>query len=294
MTSGSLDGTAMGTGCMTGGKCAECTGRRLGLCAELPKRVLARLAEVAHAVDYPANHRFWDEDERPGFAAILQSGYLRMPRYSIEGRRQIVAMVSPGEIVGEGIDTRPGYGMESVTPVRVCRFERGDFLRLTESEPELRRAIFRQYMKRLDVLRWLTWSLGLQTPEERLCAFLARSCETMPYQPLPDGSGILTLEVPRADVADLLGTTKETISRLTHRLQQTGLIEIRDPRHFRIFDLGKLARAGGIAPAGSPTEIGIGLQAAAPRLDLLPERPESALVLAAAGARRATSEATAG
>lgn len=231
-----------------GANCAVCPGRHSGLCAELPKDLLARVAEASRIVEYPANHRLWDEDVQPGFTAILWRGYLRMPRYSIEGRRQIVSVICPGEIVGEGVDTRPGYGMEAVTAVTVCRFERGEFRRLADREPELRRALLRQHMKRLEVLRWLTWSLGLQTPEERLCAFLARACEMMPYQALPDGSGILSLEVPRADVADLLGTTKETISRLTHRLQQIGLIEIRDPRHFRIFDRELLAKAGGLSP----------------------------------------------
>ncbi|WP_164871849.1 Crp/Fnr family transcriptional regulator [Solirhodobacter olei] len=215
----------------------------------MPKALLARVAEASRIVECPANHRLWDEDVQPGFTAILWRGYLRMPRYSLEGRRQIVSIICPGEIVGEGVDTRPGYGMEAVTAVTFCRFERGEFRRLADREPELRRALLRQHMKRLEVLRWLTWSLGLQTPEERLCAFLARACETMPYQPLPDGSGILSLEVPRADVADLLGTTKETISRLTHRLQQIGLIEIRDPRHFRIFDRERLAKVGGLSPA---------------------------------------------
>ena len=66
----------------------------------------------------------------------------------------------------------------------------------------------------------------------------------MPYTPLPEGGGLLTVELPRADIADLLGITVETISRVTRRLEAEGIIRIRTAQSFEIPDLGRLVRIG--------------------------------------------------
>lgn len=209
----------------------------------LSPQLRTRMTALGRIVDLPADHLLWEEDQRPGFVAVLLSGFLRMLRYSADGRRQIMVIVPPGELVGEGVETRAGYRLEAATPVRLLRLERAAFERLMEEVPDIGRSIYRQCVGRLDRLQRMTWALGLQSPEERLCAFLADACQVMPFEPGGAG-GILTMELPRADIADYLGTTRETISRLTHKLKAAGLIVILDPRRFEIPDIDRLARAG--------------------------------------------------
>lgn len=226
--------------------CLGCSVRRKGLCGKLSDRVQARLARLGRQKDYAADHIFWDQVEQPRFIGILRKGHLRVQRYSPEGQRQIVAMVAPGEMIGESVETRIGYGVEASTNASLCRFERTAFRRLLGEEPELRQALLRNYVERLEAIRQQTWALGLQSVQERFCGFLIKACGVMPYQPQPDGSGVLTLEIPREDIADLLGTSKETISRTMHHLQRLGLIEIRDPRRLLLSNLNRLAEIGGV------------------------------------------------
>lgn len=209
----------------------------------LSQPLRSRMMALGRIVELPADHLLWEEDHSPGFVAVLLKGFLRMLRYSADGRRQIMVIVPPGELVGEGVETRTGYLLEAATPVQVLRLERGAFARLMEEAPDLGRSIYRQCVSRLDRLQRMTWSLGLQSPEERLCTFLADACHVMPFEPRGAG-GVLTMELPRADIADYLGTTRETISRLTHKLKAAGLIVIRDPRTFDIPDTDRLMRAG--------------------------------------------------
>jgi CRP/FNR family transcriptional regulator len=117
---------------------------------------------------------------------------------------------------------------------------------MVKQNDALRAELFRQKQDQLDRLHWLTWSLGALTAEERLCAFLALSSKFMPYQQLPDGTSILSVCLPRKDIADLLGTTVESISRIVHKLSDTRIIQIKDPVHFRIRDLNKLIEIGRI------------------------------------------------
>ena len=238
--------------------CRDCLGANQGLCCHLPVELRTRLREVGRLVEYPANHCFWNEDSASGFIGLVHEGHLRMLRYSAEGRRQIMLLVHPAEIIGEGVETRTGYNLEAATPVRLCRIERPAFDRLMQSYPQLGRAVSRQCVERLDRLRRSIWSLGLQTPEERLCGFLADATRVMPFAAAGRG-GTLTMPLPRADIADYLGTTRETISRLTYKLLADGLIVIHDARSFHIPDLARLRRAGALTtpvPAARATHPG--------------------------------------
>jgi CRP/FNR family transcriptional regulator len=118
------------------------------------------------------------------------------------------------------------------------------FESMLDGNSSLRADLLRQKQDQLDRLQWLTWTLCAMGPEERLCAFLALSSKFLPYQPLPDGSGVLTMVLPRKDIADLLATTVETICRALYKLSDKGIIEIRDPAHFRIPDLQELIKLG--------------------------------------------------
>jgi CRP/FNR family transcriptional regulator len=79
----------------------------------------------------------------------------------------------------------------------------------------------------------------------------------MPYQPLPDGTGVLSVSLPRRDIADLLGTTLESISRAAHKLADSGIIEIRDPARFRILDLPRLIALGKIEGLFDKLTVGL-------------------------------------
>jgi CRP/FNR family transcriptional regulator len=46
----------------------------------------------------------------------------------------------------------------------------------------------------------------------------------------------VALPMPRNDIADYLGLTIETVSRLFTRFRKDGLLELTDSRHFRIVD----------------------------------------------------------
>ncbi|GEM_PF-357784 len=196
---------------------------------------------------------------------FIRSGILRLQRYAYDGRRQILSLFFPGEIVGFDGEFHEGEFVETATQSGLCRIDRRRFDRMADRSETLRAELFRQKQDQLDRLHWLTWSLGALGPERRLCGFLVLSSKFMPYQPLPDGTGVLTVDLPRRDIADLLGTTVETISRIVHKLSETGAIEIRDPAHFRFLDLPRLIALGQID--GLFDRMSVGLARRRDRLD---------------------------
>lgn len=181
-----------------------------------------------------AHRNFW----------LLKSGFLRVVQYGRDGRRHVITVLRPGEVAGFAMPTSDALSVEAASDAVLCQMDRKQFTRRISSDRDFRRQVYRQQLEQLDRMHWLIWSIGALTPEERLAAFFAQATLYMPSQRMPDGSTVLTLELPRSDVADLLSTSTETVSRFTHRMEGKGWIQIIDPAHFRILDLRAIARLG--------------------------------------------------
>lgn len=229
--------------------CQGCRARSAGFCGTLPARLQSRLSGLAAQSSLKADHWLWDIESGGEQVTVVRKGYLRLLRYSLDGRRLLTGIAGPGAVVGEVLSRRGRYGVECATDVSLCTFGRTAFRQLEQEDTDFRRALYAERSRSLEALHRHIWTRGLQTPEERLAAFLVQSCAMLPYQPLPGGGGVLTLEIPRVDIADLIGTTRETISRLTHRWQDEGLVTIPDAAHLILHDPALLARRGGLNPA---------------------------------------------
>lgn len=224
--------------------CSTCQARDLGLCQMISDQTRQKLAHTGHIHSYAANRVVWDEGADPNFTAVLESGYLRLQRFGFDGRRQILCLFTPGDFVGGPKSWGAGYSVEASVDARLCRFDNRTFEQLIETDSDLRRIVYLLRSAKLDQLRWLTCLLGALAAEERVCAFLAVATKFMPSRATETGSIILTVDLPRQDIADLLGTSVESISRITNRLDTIGVLKIIDARSFEIPDLPSLMAMG--------------------------------------------------
>ncbi len=177
---------------------------------------------------------------------LLESGILRVQRIGLEGRRQILNLLLPGDLLGTDLQGRQGLSVEACTEARLLEVPMADLIQTVRHNPELRRAVHEANLVHLERMRWLTWMLGALKPEERICAFLALAGRLLSPEQQPDGSRIVTNPLSRQDLSDLLGMTVESISRIIHRLEDQGVIEILSPTRFRIRNLARLLGKGGV------------------------------------------------
>lgn len=235
--------------------CTLCPERTRGLCGVFAGSAQVSPARNASQRNYKAGEAVCNDDKRPDFIGVVVSGHLRVQSYRVDGRRHILSILSPGDLVDEHLGPDSQYSIVAATDARVCRFQAHDFDRLIAGNLPFVRAVHVARMSKLDQLRALTWIIGALSVEERICAFLAMSAKSMPFTPLPNGGGVLTIEVPRQDIADLLGTSVESISRVLGRLDAMGVIRSRNTREFEIPNLDTLARMGGVTTAASATDL---------------------------------------
>ena len=110
--------------------------------------------------------------------------------------------------------------------------------------PGLQSRLFKQTLADLDDSReWLV-TLGRKTARERVASFL---CMIARNGPGADKNtvfaSVFDLPLTRADMADFLGLTIETVSRQLTKLKKDGIISISHNRHIVIIDMDVLLKA---------------------------------------------------
>ena len=87
-------------------------------------------------------------------------------------------------------------------------------------------------------------ALGRKTASERVASFLYMIAQHIPC--VGEGNNTITFDLPltRADMADFLGLTIETVSRQLSKLKKKQIVSITHNRHIVIHDLELLQNAG--------------------------------------------------
>jgi len=118
--------------------------------------------------------------------------------------------------------------------------------RMISQSPGVEHRLLKQTLKELDEARDWIVTLGRKTAAERVATFLLLIARNIDPNAHPDRrSTSFTFALSRADIADFLGLTIETVSRQITKLRADSVIEIEDNRHVTIADLARLrARAG--------------------------------------------------
>lgn len=189
------------------------------------------------------------EGDAPGEILGVLSGLIRCYRLTADGRRHIGRFGGPGTIVGLGLLGVQRHSADAITPTRIVSFRAPVVEAAADSDPAVRAAVMKAMAEELNDRERLQLRLGRLAAEQRIADFLLELARRT-----PDGS---PCEIPmcRADIADHLGVTIETVSRAVHRFERRGLIRLDDPRRFRILSSAAMRAfvLGGEQPAaGTP------------------------------------------
>ncbi|WP_298432443.1 helix-turn-helix domain-containing protein [uncultured Jannaschia sp.] len=172
----------------------------------------------------------------------LRSGVLRLTRFLETGRRQVVAFAYPGDIVGFPAGRLHHSDCEALTPATVAAHRRAA-LDGPGADPglhdELREAALAEIVALQDHLMLLA-RIGARG---KLASFLLHLMENQGT--LRDGYMTIDLPMPRADIADYLCTTVETVSRALTQLRRSGAIRLDGIQRVVLLDRDRLAQIAG-------------------------------------------------
>lgn len=224
--------------------CSDCAVRDQAICAALDQRELAELASIGQRRRYARGETIFAAGDDSIACATLVAGAAKLSTTDADGTERIVALVHPAGFLGRLFAPTSAHDVTALTDSELCLFPRVGFERLLAAYPQLTRSILERTLAELDASRALTGLIGRRESRARLAGFLLALARAAAETPCGQAREF-DLLLSREEIASLLGTTIETVSRRITELEQAGIIERKSARGLILRDAPGLARAAG-------------------------------------------------
>jgi len=156
---------------------------------------------------------------------MLANGSLKIYTLLADGRRQITGFMFPGDFLGVSIDDEYAFTAEALVGSELWWFTRDAFDRFVEDNPKVERELYRLAAHELAAAQSQMVLLGRKTAAERLASFFLSLLKRHELV-VGDKQRQFDLPMSRLDIADYLGLTKETVSRMLAHLRDRRLIRL--------------------------------------------------------------------
>jgi CRP-like cAMP-binding protein len=187
-----------------------------------PRDVLDILEQFGSTISVQHDREIHGEGDAAEFCYRIVAGCVRLVKLMEDGRRQICEFLMGGDQLGFDALDCYDFTAEAVSDVVLRRYPRRMVDSLAGSNLMLARRLRDMAAVRLRLAHARLVLLGRKTASERIASFLLEMAERLP-QPRPN---VLDLPMGRADIADHLGLTIETVCRLLGHLRRDATIAI--------------------------------------------------------------------
>lgn len=208
--------------------CALCPVRETSLFCNLAPEPLAALNAIRHPTREMARRRLFADDERASTLFILCAGRVKLTAMSRQGRSLLVRMAGPGEVLGlHALLANGNYGVSAVTveDSQLALVARHDFLQFLERYGQVALRVTQHLSMELQrAYRQISRVALAPTVRAKLAAFLLDSSGHDLESAGQGGSTSLDLHATQEEIADLLGTTRETVCRILNEFRRKGWV----------------------------------------------------------------------
>lgn len=213
--------------------------RELAFCSELTPEEMKRLASVRCHTQLPGGFTVFREGDGADHLYSISTGAVKLYKLLSDGRRQIIGFLFAGDMFGLGVDGAYCYTAETLVPSQLCRFTQRRLDNMMGEFPRLERKMYSMTVKELVSAQEQMLLLGRKTAREKVATFLLKLSQRAEVQGLP--ASPVSLPMSRADIADYLGLTIETVSRTFTQLKREDIIGLPDAGHVILTDADGLS-----------------------------------------------------
>lgn len=185
----------------------------------LDKKMRAASPRVLQARE----HVFFEGDSQDHVYQV-ERGVVCLYKTLSDGRRQILDFSYPGDFIGLGAACEHVFSAQAIMLTRLRCMPASRLHEVARHDPQVSMQLYRALSQQLLAAHDLLLTVGQRNATERLAALLvalSRNNERNGTDPLR-----IALPMTRADIADFLSLTIETVSRTFTKLRQSGLIEL--------------------------------------------------------------------
>ena len=220
-----------------GTACEACAIRAVSACSVLEDDEVAAIWKLAHTVHYAPREMILQQDEVASFVFNITAGAVRIYKLLPNGNRHVLGFAIPGDFIGLPVGDHYEFSADALWPTTVCQISRTSFLDFLDTKPHFLRHMHGIATRDLEMARDQIVILGRRTAEEKVAAFLIGLRNR--WMRIEGSAVHIPLPMTRQDIADFLGLTVETVSRMFTRLAKQKALVV-TPEGVRLLDVAKL------------------------------------------------------
>jgi CRP/FNR family transcriptional regulator len=224
--------------------CRACEARHGGMCGAMTPQQLTELNKYTNRKKIHPGAELYGQGESIVSYANIMKGVVKLTKVMPDGRQQIVGLQFAPDFIGRPFAVENALSAEAATDLEICAMPKAALDRMVKNAPDLAHRLHNQALSELDEARDWMLTLGRKTAQEKVASFLYLIATNFD----PEGGDEATFDLPlsRADIADFLGLTIETVSRQMTKLRGEGVIQVENNRHVIVPDMERLSDVAGI------------------------------------------------
>ncbi len=212
------------TGSKDNSKCLNCNVRLIAFCGILEDEDILQLESISKDKVIPKGEDVFSQGDFVDTFYNIKSGSVKVYKLSTDGRKQIVGFLYPGDFLGMSSDQNYNYSAEALEETKLCKFNKIILENFFVKFPVVESKILKIVNHELSAAQDQIFLLGKYSAKERLLQFFLNISSQR--EKLGWGGNPVRLSMPRADIANYLGLTIETVSRTISELKHEQLIRM--------------------------------------------------------------------
>lgn len=211
--------------------CLDCSARENSLLSFCYDDELRKLSSKKICNLYKKGQNLFLEGNFPNGLFCINKGKVKIYKTNKDGKEQIIGFGQPGDFLGYRAIIAEQEHSTSVTALEdtiACLIPKDEFIKLLQSNSEISKQLMRSLCMELGIAVDKIQSLSQKTVRERVAETLLHLFET--FQSEQSQSEIIDIILPREDIANLVGTSTETLIRMLSEFRSEKLIDLEGKR----------------------------------------------------------------
>ena len=196
--------------------------KNIKLFKDLSEAELAKFNEKMYMKDYGKKEYIYLASDNLNTVYLVKHGNIELGYIDESGRELAIDILGPGELFGAvpGQGYGGGYA-RAVDKAIICILDRSEFEQFLEAHPEFSLKILKLLGLKINVLENKIQNLVFKDVKTRICELLYSL-----YEKSGDPrSGFIKITLTHQDIANLVGSTRETASLYLSELKKDGVID---------------------------------------------------------------------
>jgi len=200
--------------------------KKVPLFSSLKNEELEAISQALFKKRYMKDQMILLADEEGDTLFIIIQGKVKVTSFSENGKEVIFSILNEGDFFGDMslLDGKPrSASVIAIEESELCLLRREEFNHLIEKHPGIALKLLKELTSRLRKADERIESLALLDVSGRIAGILLQFAEESGKR-LPDGGVIIRSRPTHQELANMVGTTRETVTRILNQMEQKNYI----------------------------------------------------------------------